>query len=273
MPGGAIYSRAILALFDLLVIGGGGLLAHPHDPLGDESWCERLPVPVVIMAVGAEGDFVSRASRLLKQAAFVSVRDVESLSWVLPHRSQIAIVPDPVLLAEQLPEELERRAKEYKRCWILRDPIDDQLRSVRGLVGADDIVVGVEPETDQKLLELFPKMHLVKSLDEFWPLVSASETIISMRYHGVILGLIAGIDTYAYRVSKGAALLRLLGLGNKIITEVESFTPNALIDGAAFETQRKELAALYVKFMRANLSNAVRAGSENLNSKDRWVFA
>lgn len=258
LPHGTIYSNMILDLFDFLVIGGGGLLAHPHDPLGDEGWCNRLNIPVAIIGVGAEGSFVAKASSLLKKASFVGARDVASISAILPFTPHVSFVPDPVLLAQQLPTSNAGATKEYRRCWILRDPIDDHMEKVRRLISDEDIVIGVEPGSDEKLLEFFPEMKLIRSIDEFWTSALSAESIISMRYHGVILGLIAGIDTYSYRIGKGAALLRLLGLGNKIVADIEKFSTTPKIDRSAFQVQREEMAALYVKYLRATLERAVK---------------
>ena len=80
LPADAILNPAIVNSFDLLVIGGGGLLSHPHDPLTDPSWQAMLQVPVVLIGVGAGEPVASKNEILIRKAVYVSGRDNQSIA-------------------------------------------------------------------------------------------------------------------------------------------------------------------------------------------------
>lgn len=210
---GAIYSNHLLAEFDLLIIGGGGLLAHPHAPLSDRLWIDDLNVPMFFFGVGVHGTFVAEAAASLKKAILVGCRDASSLNWASPHTHRIALTLDPVLLSGNIvpPAPIKTAAKRYNRCWIIRDPIDEDVMAVRQAVSENDIVIGLEPRVDCILSNLFPEIVYISTLEQAWEVLCASHTVISMRYHGVILAIKAGVSAYALRIPKASRLLELIG--------------------------------------------------------------
>ena len=216
---GAIYSHLLLAEFDLLIIGGGGLLAHPHEPLADRLWIQDLRIPTMFFGVGVHGSFVEEASATLREAIFVGCRDDTSVQAAARFTPRFALTLDPVLLSLTLtpPGELRNGFKRYRRCWIIRDPIDQVLIDVRAQIDLRDIVIGLEPMVDQHLCTMFPELRLIQSLAEAWEIICASEVVIAMRYHGVILAIKAGVSTYALRVSKAARLLALMGHSDRVL--------------------------------------------------------
>lgn len=249
---GTIYSNPLLRLFDMLVIGGGGLLAHPHDPLDDPNWVARLPRPTVLLGVGANGSFVDQTAALLRKAEFVGCRDPNSLRCVSIYTTRTALVLDPVLISSIMrPSARSRRENRFDCCWIVRDPIDDVVRNVASLVGPKDIVIGLEPHQDRPLTEVFRTITFVDSLEQFWEIITTAKRIVSMRYHGVILGLRAGIPSYALRVDKARFLLELLGLKHLIIDDLNGFCPScSTID---IERQVAEFRELYLVHFKSLL--------------------
>src|SRR4051812_36366906 len=50
VPGGALRSAEAMKLPALIMIGGGGLLAHPHTPLQEPEWARNLPTKSCIVS-------------------------------------------------------------------------------------------------------------------------------------------------------------------------------------------------------------------------------
>lgn len=48
LPQGLFLRAAGLNQFDALIVGGGGLLSHPHAPLFDETWQTTTNLPVIV---------------------------------------------------------------------------------------------------------------------------------------------------------------------------------------------------------------------------------
>ena len=263
LPVGAIYSNEILKLFDVLLIGGGGLLAHPHEPLGDAAWCKRLPIPAAFVGIGAEGPFVATAAPLLERAAVIGVRDVASLAAVIPFTPIATLIPDPVLVSPVPMPPNSAVPKRYNTCWIVRNPVDRHVEGIRDRATEEDVILGLEPIADSTLLSLFPNIRLIKGVREFWQFARASRRIVSMRYHGVVLGLKAGVETYSFRVTKGSSLLRLLGLNDRIIRDVNAFQISSVHDQDCVAEQLKEFTELYVAHLRGIMNQVVAAESRS----------
>ncbi len=215
---GAIYSHVLLSEFDMLVIGGGGLLAHPHEPLADALWAKDLAVRTIFFGVGADECFVDETAKALRKAAFVGCRDAYSLALVSKYTAQVAITLDPVLLSKQVgpPTEREIAAKKYSCCWIVRNPIENSINYIQDHMSLNDIIIGIEPSLDRTLKSVFPEINLLESLDDIWEIVGASNVVVSMRYHGLILAIKAGVPAFALEVGKAERLLSMLGIANDI---------------------------------------------------------
>ena len=95
-----ILNPAIVNSFNLLLIGGGGLLSHPHDPLTDPEWQKMLEVPVALIGVGAAEPVASKAEILIRKAVYISGRDDHSIATLRNFDREPAFVPDPVLCDE-----------------------------------------------------------------------------------------------------------------------------------------------------------------------------
>jgi hypothetical protein len=210
LPVGFIKYPPGVALFDALLIGGGGLLAHPHDPLANESWVGSLNLPVLLFGIGSTDFFAPQAKSLIQKAVHASGRDLESLTSLLKFRNTVEFAIDPVLGDKEL--RVAPQAGGKGTGWILRGPKTAFHDAIKHLVEDDDDVIGFEPKVDGVLKEDFPSLRFVTDNAEFFSIIARKQRLVSMRYHGVILGLKAGIPSYAYNVPKAAALLGMLGL-------------------------------------------------------------
>ena len=66
--------------------------------------------------------------------------------------------------------------------WVVHD-------EVREVIGPNDIVVGMEPMIDKVIETAFKYIHLTRNLQELLGLIAGSERVVSMQFHGAILGL------------------------------------------------------------------------------------
>jgi len=85
LPSKHIYNLSLLNQFDLMIIGGGGLLSHPHEPLTSEEWQRSIDVPVSLFGIGAERQVAHECKTLIKKALYVSGRDESSLRALSRH--------------------------------------------------------------------------------------------------------------------------------------------------------------------------------------------
>jgi hypothetical protein len=96
------------ARFSAVVVGGGGLLAHPHEPLEDLQWTRSVAIPVVFLGVGANGDCTRGSSELLDGSLAISGRDDLSLEALACGTARERfLLRDPVLCASDAAALLE----------------------------------------------------------------------------------------------------------------------------------------------------------------------
>ena len=218
-PHSTIHSVAELEKFDAVLIGGGGLLACPHWPLNDHQWMSTLTRPIALLALGATSAVADNAVELIRKAVFVSARDKESHQALSRHTSGVVDMPDPVLVDSSLPIPQSVDQK-WKTCWILRGPPGSLHDEVRERIEPSDIVVCVEPLIDKELEAVFANVYFTRDLKELLGFIAASERVVSMRFHGAILGLRCGKPTYGLEVRKTRLLLEELG-----VPEAFAYTP------------------------------------------------
>ena len=212
LPVRAIRSVDVLSHFDALLIGGGGLLAHPHEPLPDTNWVKSIPIPFAFLSVGANYRCALQASVAISSAAWASGRDFESINELRKYRSQVDFMPDPVLI-EDVPALPGNKPITHDTCWILRGPLDENHNFIASMLKPQDMVVGLEPEDDKSLRGIFPQMTFIEDIEALNEIIASCQRVVSMRFHGVILGLRQQRPVFSVRVPKGAALLQMLGLG------------------------------------------------------------
>ena len=213
LPVGAIRDLNLLSQFDALLIGGGGLLAHPHDPLPDANWVRSVSIPFAFLSVGANDRCALQTHVAISNAAWVGGRDFETINELRKYRSQVEFMTDPVLV-EDAPSLTADRPITHETCWILRGPADENHGFIASILKPEDIVVGMEPKNDESLKAFFPNMVFTQDIDPFNDIIASSRRVVSMRFHGVILALRLQRPVYSIRLPKGTALLHMLGLSD-----------------------------------------------------------
>jgi hypothetical protein len=210
-----LHPRA-LALFDALIIGGGGLFAHPHDPLWNPIWADVIPISACILGCGVSTPLPKACRRLFSRATFVSVRDQSSLRAIQEVAPDARLCPDPYLGYARLRRDC-RFSRNYRTAYILRGPVTPVHLHLSKTVTSDDIVISMEPMIDFPLREVFPRMTFVNSMEELTDILCCSAHVLTQRYHGAIAAVklgkpVAGLTTGDQNESKLMELFRQLGL-------------------------------------------------------------
>jgi hypothetical protein len=233
----AILAPAIVNSFDLLVVGGGGLLSHPHDPLTDPKWQTMLQVPVALIGVGAADPVASKAEILLRKAIYVSGRDSHSIATLRKFAREPAFVPDPVLCDTSYLNQEERSSQgrsNDRKLWVLKYiDTEDFLAQCHNLSHEDETVCFIEPHMDFRLIEHIPQARPVYFVEELITMIDQADIVLSMRYHGCILAILRGKQVFGLRVQKCFDLLSHYGnelsFSNSISTDIskdiEYFSP------------------------------------------------
>jgi hypothetical protein len=213
-----IYKASLVNQFDLVIIGGGGLLSHPHDPLTDEAWQRSLDVPVALFGIGAGSEVASKGATLIKKAVYVSGRDEPSLTALRRFRDDVRFVPDPVLADPHYSRGADK-GSDFAACanklWILKHTSPARAIQFAQLVDPnEDRICFVEPFLDFPLLEVLPTARPVHFVDDLITLIDRSAMVISMRYHGCILALLRDKPAVGLFERKSLDLLTRYDLGH-----------------------------------------------------------
>ncbi|MFL6707436.1 MAG: polysaccharide pyruvyl transferase family protein [Massilia sp.] len=270
LPAEAIYDFDLVNSFDYLIIGGGGLLAHPHDPLDDVQWCRRIHTPIILLAIGASGPEVARHHTLLQQALYVIGRDATSVAALVAVRPDALLAADPILCLPGVAPLLSAPAAAAGAptidvLWVLKYPASAAdaalLRQIRSHIlasrGQRHLVVGIEPALDGVLLEQFAEFAVVltENLDELAALMQQAKQVFSMRYHGAIFALL--IDRPALLASQS----KLRDLARSLATPAAFLESAAEIDGQMWS---RALQPDSVQF------NAIKAGFSTMLTQLEW---
>jgi polysaccharide pyruvyl transferase WcaK-like protein len=81
-PSGAAFEPAYINSFDILFVGGGGLLSAPHAPLNNADWVNAITIPICAISVGAVTDTANISREFIQKCALFSVRDEFSFDAV-----------------------------------------------------------------------------------------------------------------------------------------------------------------------------------------------
>jgi hypothetical protein len=258
LPPKQIYNVSLINRFDLIIIGGGGLLSHPHDPLTSEEWQRAIDVPVALFGIGAGGDAASKCSALIAKAVYASGRDEPSLAALRRYRKEVRFVPDPVLADPYYcaiaNDRRKHRVTGRKKLWIIKNTSNPRTRAIINMINPDeDDVCFVEPFLDFPIVNLFPTAQPVYFVNDLIAQIDKSAVVISMRYHGCILALLRNKPAIALFEQKSRDLFVRYGLdsffceGDKTIPAISDFVgPNDKIamDQKIFRSELEDVLSL-----------------------------
>lgn len=265
-------SRADIADFDLVIVGGGGIVYSSQFGMNDTDnlsnyfkipfWAKALSIPCVVLGVGIQGrtdhlfhdpnvkDFLSKS---LSSASYITVRDqlsVDVLSKITD--KDIALVPDLVFsFISQfgsytsnydrgstrsiafIGEIFADRLSFFNR--LLQETSDEILRNFYGaniyfcimsnddLIHKDKFVNLLKQKNIECKVHDFRSSSIVDALQFFRGLSG----VVTTRFHGLVLSIIAGCPALSVDLSYGkhALLLRdyIPSMVNNLIDETMSF--------------------------------------------------
>nr|CAG4718089.1 unnamed protein product [Naegleria fowleri] len=265
---------------DYVMIGGGGIFSHPHFPWAiNRSWKDTLElfpdVSWVFAAVGAsEGqhsiEIASNTVGLLNHSLVVAARDTPSQSVLSATTStNVTLLRDPVLLdSMNFPFQTSKNKTHHDRitCWILRQPIPESLAKIldKYINMEKDLFFALEQQ-DGNFFRRFKSQVSVYSteIEWFWSNIQNCDFVVSMRYHGAILGFRAGIPTLAIEFEdrgRSSHKIRylfedLLGHSDCVVKHIdatefdEKFKKCQLQKGNALKSRLDELDREFTLFM------------------------
>jgi hypothetical protein len=212
LPSSELAGPALNERFDLLIVGGGGLLAHPHDPLRDREWQRSLELPVALLGIGARAPFAGDSEVLIRKAYATSGRDRTSIAVLGEYRDDVTFAPDPVLSDPALERTAVPSACRDRILWILQADLIKQCGSLLDQINPDlDTVCFLEPHIDAVMLLRWPHAVAVHSSEELIALVDAADGVVSTRYHGAIFAILRGKPVYGVCKDKTRELLERYG--------------------------------------------------------------
>ncbi|RIA46301.1 polysaccharide pyruvyl transferase WcaK-like protein [Hephaestia caeni] len=212
LPPGAFLRSPAVNQFDAIIVGGGGLLSHPHAPLFDESWQSMVAVPVVILGVGASKPVCERSKVLLQKASFISGRDTSSIDALKGYRDDVQLVPDPVLCDPFY----QRKTIGQGKLFVIKHGTEKELVAARQHFDPKhDAACFIEPSLDITVSRHFPEAVPISSVDDLVEMIDAHHLVISTRYHGCILAILRGKAVVGIREQKSKELLARYAAGSR----------------------------------------------------------
>lgn len=237
-PVGGAFDSAFINSFDMLLVGGGGLLATKHAPLDNPEWVKSIKIPMAAISLGAAGGTPSLSADFIKKCTYFSVRDEYSYEAVRGVRPNVHIVMDPILV-----DEISKPAISTRSNGIIWVPgkLVQSTRTFwedvqRRLQREGDPIVSFNPVTDinSGFEETFDGVRYLDSVSHYLDIIAESNFVVSERYHGCIFALARGKPTIGLTPrdeqasSKVRELYRRAGSPRAAVSGLEGHTRSTL---------------------------------------------
>lgn len=252
-----------LNAFDLILVGGGGLLAAPHWPLHDDAWVSGITTRLCAVGLGCAATAAIGARSFVERCDVFSVRDEHSAAEVAEVRADVSIVMDPILLCEAALGEPAHDDDVAARAGVVciagkllptTTQFYERLEQAL-LVDPKDEIVSINPATDRRsgFDEVFIRQpQYVSEVPALHRILCRRRLALSERYHGCIFALRWRVPCYGITLrsrtvtSKIAELYRRLDLSDLLIQADADFRRGALVraaeDGIDFDRIGETLA-------------------------------
>lgn len=187
----------VMALFDVFLVGGGGLLSYPHDPLWNPVWARTVPIPVAILGCGVSSPIDPRLINLVARSSIASSRGELGLEELRRHNSASFLCHDPILSfhPQRQPTARWDGTNKPRRLYVLRAPLHPWHFQVKDSLADGDAVAVFEVHMDFPIVYNFDNVMCVSTAVEYDALVQQYDLIITERYHGAILSILGGKPT------------------------------------------------------------------------------
>lgn len=225
-----IWSFELLASADMLVIGGGGLFGINHYPLSEKNWVDSLvkfKVRYAIFGVGASAFLLSKGyqavhEKLLHHAVFASARDAISLERMQSLEPTSHYMLDPVLytMLKNIPLTQYSTKEANSIAVVLKYPgneSDRQFIEAYKRIAQDNpayktLFLEKNHPGEIEIIKQFPNALIPTNEYEILDMLKEVKYCVSMRYHGAILGLVAGCITFGLSQPKIHNLFKQIGI-------------------------------------------------------------
>ena len=199
LPSHVLKDHDVLNAYDVILVGGGGLLAAEWSPLDDEEWVGGITTRVCGVSLGAAAAPAEGARTFIERCDRFSVRDEYSAEAVGGMRPDVEITLDPALLT--IPPEgnapVARTGSSSVLCIPGRllpstRPFYEQVheRVLRGAAGSDVLSLHGSADAKSGFDDVFGSEVVYPRDDErVRERFSRHAYVISERYHGCILAL------------------------------------------------------------------------------------
>lgn len=273
----------VLALFDGLVIGGGGLLYYTHEPIWDPDWGRLIPIPYALFACGVGSPLDIRLHDLVRGATVASSRDLLGLASLAAVNPGAQLCPDPILssLPVRPPKAPPAEPGAARRLFVLRAPLRDWHADIECMMRAGDAVAIFEAHVDHPIAYRFGQVSVVSTTDEFAALVGDFDLVVTDRYHAAILSLLNGCPVIGLckeeHTSKQAEFFRELDLAphcHDVTRLPADFLPYDMARTTARLRVIQEEAEISYRAACATLFAAIngrRATSDSLDAADATI--
>jgi polysaccharide pyruvyl transferase WcaK-like protein len=283
LPQSAVREPEVLNSFDLILVGGGGLLAARHAPLPEADWVASVTTTMCGLALGCAGSAPAESRAFIERCSRFSVRDEFSAQAVSSIRTDVEIVLDPIFLGRISGLDARPPPPATKGIlWVPGKLVPNTLsyysRLSREIYNEKvDAVASFNEETDKQsgFAEMFgPAVRYLHSVEQFTRAFGSRSFGASERYHGCIMalkmeipcfGLVLRSDTVTSKISE---LYRRLGLRRALVRDFEDLDRKRLnsLAKSYFDFQAiakitaRERAKLH-EFLRSCLAAARHAKS------------
>jgi polysaccharide pyruvyl transferase WcaK-like protein len=226
---GAAFDPDYINGFDMLFVGGGGLLASPHTPLNDKAWVEAITIPICAISLGAAGNAPNMSRIFIERCHRFSVRDAFSYEAVKHIRPDASIIMDPILLdtiAKPRPASCRQAGITWVPGKLVLGTEEIWSKAIeRTFDRQQDHILSFNPVTDRNsgFEWIFDDVDYLDSVDRFLARAASSQLVVSERYHACIYALASGVAAVgiclrsAPATSKIEALYRTLGIEHALV--------------------------------------------------------
>lgn len=275
---GSVFNMSFVNSFDIMIVGGGGLLSAPHAPLNDPEWVSNVNIPIIALSLGAAGDTPAASVDFINKCHSFSVRDEYSREAVGNLREDVDILLDPILLdAIETFDDAPSRAPDGpgKIIWVpgklvpSTGQIWKEIRS-RHFSRTRDKIISFNPMTDLNsgFREVFPECIYLSSIDDFMGEIKSARFVASERYHAIIYALAIGVPAIGIGLrsrvvySKISEILRKCGNPKAILNDPEKISRTnmkRLADDMDMKDVRKTLEGArsdLLSWLRQAIANA-----------------
>lgn len=259
LPARYLKRPDIINKFAAVVVGGGGLLAHPHAPLSDEDWQKSLKIPTILLSIGAEPHIASKSELLISSSVYVSGRDRPSVNALELYNNNVKRTADPVLCDPTYILDRSLSNKKVGKLFILKRMELNELEAARAIFDVEnDRVCFIEPALDWPVWRIFPEATSISDVSELVALIDNSEMVISTRYHGCILAACRRTPFIAIREQKSNEICKMLKVEGSFVEKLSKLPGQRLVAhhanyGVLVEEQKILRSGLTEAFFAAGL--------------------